>query len=520
MKMKNKGFTLIELLAVIIILGILMIIAIPSVTEYINNSRKSAYVATAKQIVSGARNLINSGKYEAYDTDTTYYISSSCINMENANKSPYGDFDPAYVLVTYNGKNYHYYWTSRDTSSMGVKNPVLANDLDTKHIKSDIENNDIKTTVTVEGKTKILKLDGDCKNFSDEDVEKIEYTNLSKHIQELIEDSEDTNTSENHIITFNSSSSSCTNTVAYDNEGNIRYVGSNPCNYVKFNNELWRIIGVTNEENARVKLQRKDSIGSYSWDSNGNGNKPSNGSNNWGIADLMKILNPGYDDNEDTNLPANMEDKHVSNSLYWNRQSGKCAYDSFKANGNHLKDCDFTSTGLLEESKKYIGNATWHLGSIDYNTSRSQGTPSKWYDVERNTNYVSFVKQVGLIYQSDYGFAVGGSDSTREECLSTSLINWNNTCLSNDWLYHNDSDSVLERELILARNKNNSDYLYYITPNGNIADMQAAIGYRKTGSPGVGDINDIRPVVYLNSGVKYKGVGDGSIDLPIELILE
>ena len=32
MKMNKKGFTLIELLAVIIILGVLMIIAIPSVT--------------------------------------------------------------------------------------------------------------------------------------------------------------------------------------------------------------------------------------------------------------------------------------------------------------------------------------------------------------------------------------------------------------------------------------------------------------------------------------------------------
>ncbi len=50
MKKKN-GFTLIELLAVIIILGILMIIAIPSVTNYISNSRKSAYVDTAKEIV-------------------------------------------------------------------------------------------------------------------------------------------------------------------------------------------------------------------------------------------------------------------------------------------------------------------------------------------------------------------------------------------------------------------------------------------------------------------------------------
>ncbi|MBO5375413.1 MAG: prepilin-type N-terminal cleavage/methylation domain-containing protein, partial [Bacilli bacterium] len=44
--MKNKkGFTLIELLAVIIILGVLMIIAIPSVTEYIQTARKKAYVS-------------------------------------------------------------------------------------------------------------------------------------------------------------------------------------------------------------------------------------------------------------------------------------------------------------------------------------------------------------------------------------------------------------------------------------------------------------------------------------------
>ena len=91
-KKKNKAFTLIELLAVIIILGILMIIAIPSVTTYINNSRKSAYVNTAREIISGARNFVNEGKISMYDPNATYYIKSSCINTENGQKTPYGEF--------------------------------------------------------------------------------------------------------------------------------------------------------------------------------------------------------------------------------------------------------------------------------------------------------------------------------------------------------------------------------------------------------------------------------------------
>ena len=38
---------------------------------------------------------------------------------------------------------------------------------------------------------------------------------------------------------------------------NIRYYGSNPNNYVSFNNELWRIIGVFGNN---VKLVRKDRL--------------------------------------------------------------------------------------------------------------------------------------------------------------------------------------------------------------------------------------------------------------------
>ena len=78
---KEKGFTLIELLAVIIILGVLMLVTIPSVTAYINNSRKNAYIDTAKQYIKGATNLVNSGTLDIYDTEATYYIPSTCVPL-------------------------------------------------------------------------------------------------------------------------------------------------------------------------------------------------------------------------------------------------------------------------------------------------------------------------------------------------------------------------------------------------------------------------------------------------------
>ena len=53
--MKNKkGFTLIELLAVILILGVIALIAVPTVTDLINESKVGAESSTANQLVVSA----------------------------------------------------------------------------------------------------------------------------------------------------------------------------------------------------------------------------------------------------------------------------------------------------------------------------------------------------------------------------------------------------------------------------------------------------------------------------------
>ena len=55
-----------------------------------------------------------------------------------------------------------------------------------------------------------------------------------------------------------------------DPDGNVRYMGADPNNYVLFNNELWRIIGVFDVASTyggptekRLKIIRNESIGNY-----------------------------------------------------------------------------------------------------------------------------------------------------------------------------------------------------------------------------------------------------------------
>lgn len=56
--LKSAGFTLIELLAVITIMGILMMVAIPSVSRTIENSRRDTFADLAKQYINTVRNAV------------------------------------------------------------------------------------------------------------------------------------------------------------------------------------------------------------------------------------------------------------------------------------------------------------------------------------------------------------------------------------------------------------------------------------------------------------------------------
>lgn len=79
-KLKDqRGLTLVELLAVIVILGIISGIAVPSIGKIIENTKTDAHVANAQQMVSAARLAISSD-----DTllENTHYLTLGYMEAE------------------------------------------------------------------------------------------------------------------------------------------------------------------------------------------------------------------------------------------------------------------------------------------------------------------------------------------------------------------------------------------------------------------------------------------------------
>ena len=315
----------------------------------------------------------------------------------------------------------------------------------------------------------------------------------------------------------NKTSDSCTYTLAYDgtSDNNLRYVGLNPCNFVKVDNELWRIIGVMNniddgtgKKETRIKLIRNESIGNYSWDTSESSVNIGYGVNEWSQSDLMKLLNPGY------------ESESVGGSLYYNNSSGNCYSDS----NNATKACDFTSSGLKENLKALIGSAVWNTGTNGTNSynSASNGLASHFYTYERSNDNgkictsgdycndtvartTTWQGKIGLMYPSDYGYATsGGTSMNRTSCLNKELYNWEDSsyrdCIDNDWIITRGWQWILSP----SAHSSSASYVFGITGYGGVYDKVAC------------ETLLFRPSVYLIPSTSILG-GEGTLENPYEI---
>ena len=292
-------------------------------------------------------------------------------------------------------------------------------------------------------------------------------------------------TAVNNSITYNYDN---INNLMEDTQGNIRYYGASPNNYIYFNCEtypetnceLWRIIGVVD---GKLKLIRNESIGSYSWDTSALTVNSGEGINEWSQADLMKLLNPGYESNTDLNNSGTSIT--VNNSLYYNSGSGTCYSNS----RNSTKSCNFTSTGLKNDTtRSMISDSTWYLGGgssasiySDTSLTMERGTTVYSGSSDGITRTTSWTGKIGLMYPSDYGYATDFSKCSQNlNNYSSSIDSY--ACRSNDWLY-------------------NGAYQWLLTPYSSLAYVAGGVSSSGVVYYGhyVYSADEVRPVLNLDS---------------------
>ena len=254
------------------------------------------------------------------------------------------------------------------------------------------------------------------------------------------------------------------------NENGYRYEGKNPNNYVWFNNEYWRIIGVFDSAShgvsgkSLIKIIRADVLDGLAWDKSN--------TNDWTAASLNKLLN----------------------GAYYNAQDGTGSEHCYRNASTALSDCDYRKKGIQLNYRSMIANVTWHLGG--YSSNRK--TTAAFYGYERGTTVyrgrpTSTTGYVGLMYPSDYGYSVLSSSCAR----TTSLDSYSSgTCAGQSWLYGKGYEWTLMPYSSLNINA-------FVVQNNGYVKRSTSMNYSYS----------VRPVLYLDVSV-YKIDGEGTMNKP------
>ena len=403
MKKKN-GFTLVELLAVIVILAIILVIAVPKITDTIKNSKIASFESSAKTIAAQAEKK----------------------KMEKE------------IL--------------EDTGSINCSDVVKLNDTDYGNCSITFDGNTAKVSLIGKGKFEGLKI----VNGTKDNAAAVETTGDSstktatEYIKEL----------------YNDVSSRTVNGLEKDttSDENIRYVGANPNNYVSFNDELWKIIGVFG---SNLKLVRDDILTTYSFDNKttAQGIETDYGTNDWTKSYLREFLNDYY-----------YEGKTIT-----------CHSEAIGAPiaTNATITCPEINK-INATAKSMIQNTMWNLGGLSF----EEGSVNELYIKERGTVVYSNHETkssdyIGLIYPSDYVFA-----SIDESC-SQDLFS--STCKNNNWLFKG------VWYWTISPNSSNTNGVFNVAGGGYLYCNSAL----SRGS--------IRPSVYLKSDIKIVS-GSGTKD--------
>ena len=294
-----------------------------------------------------------------------------------------------------------------------------------------------------------------------------------------------------------------------------RYRGASPKNYVTFNGETWRIIGVfptddgTGKIENRIKLIKDQSIGEYKWDDGTTAYNYTQNDNLMLLQDKNKLKVKYLEKKNKNNfidLAITEPTKSALNN--WARPASLNTY----LNKTYLNALSTTSQNMIGDTKYYLGgggNNSNFNSSVDFYSyeRKIKNTKSNEFYYDKNPN--SWVGKLGLMYVSDYGYA-------SDNCETKALNDYNNSndlriCNNTNWLFN-----LKKLEATVTQYSNTSTSIHYIADNGIVVSTyQASLAQTV-----------VRPTLYLKSEVRiidgegtstnpYIISSDGEIVLPI-----